>query len=112
MNNTNERAGGIWPLVERRSADRRQQDRRQPASPDDALADDASHLCTSRERQTIRLLLQGMTNKQIAHSLGIAEDTVKKHLHHVYKKLGVPRRALLMIEHGGALLRGATTFVE
>jgi DNA-binding CsgD family transcriptional regulator len=44
------------------------------------------------------LLTQGMTNKQIANKLGIAEDTVKKHLQHVYKKLGVRRRALLIID--------------
>jgi DNA-binding NarL/FixJ family response regulator len=38
-----------------------------------------------------------MTNKQIAQDLHIAEDTVKKHLQHIYRKVGVHRRALLMI---------------
>ncbi len=78
----------IWPFVERRGHNRRKSDRRQPKilSP-----------CTPRERQVLALLLQGMTNKQIAQTLGIEEDTVKKHLQHVYDKLAVRRRALLMI---------------
>ena len=37
-----------------------------------------------------------MTNKEIAQRLSIAEDTVKKHLQHIYKKLGVPRRSVLL----------------
>jgi DNA-binding CsgD family transcriptional regulator len=84
--------GEQWPFVERRKADRRRQSR----APEDSLPDEALRLCTSRELQTIRLLLQGMTNKQIAQGLGIAEDTVKKHLHHVYRKLGVRSRSVLM----------------
>jgi DNA-binding CsgD family transcriptional regulator len=86
-----------WPLIERRKVDRRMADRRRQTSelgPDSAV-------CTARERQIIRLLVQGMTNKQIANKLGIAEDTVKKHLQHVYKKLGVRRRALLIIDRVG-----------
>jgi DNA-binding CsgD family transcriptional regulator len=55
-------------------------------------------MCTARERQTLALLLLGMTNKQIAQDLRIAEDTVKKHLQHIYRKVGVHRRVLLMID--------------
>jgi DNA-binding CsgD family transcriptional regulator len=86
-----------WPFIERRNVDRRAADRRRQTSelgPESAV-------CTARERQIIRLLVQGMTNKQIANKLGIAEDTVKKHLQHVYKKLGVRRRALLIIDRVG-----------
>ena len=82
-----------WPFVERRKAERRQQDRRRQSEPTYP-----AHECTDRERQIIDLLLEGMTNKQIAQTLGIAEDTVKKHLQHVYKKLGVRRRALLIAD--------------
>jgi DNA-binding NarL/FixJ family response regulator len=77
-----------WPLVERRRNDRRTSDRRQPKIPS---------TCTPRERQVLALLLRGMTNRQIAQTLGIEEDTVKKHLQHVYDKLEVRRRALVMI---------------
>jgi two-component system, NarL family, nitrate/nitrite response regulator NarL len=85
-----------WPAVDRRRADRRQHERRSRATQPDALAENLAHMCTAREQQTVRLLLRGMTNKQIARALGIAEDTVKKHLQHAYRKLAVPRRALLL----------------
>ncbi|HET9447714.1 MAG TPA: helix-turn-helix transcriptional regulator [Steroidobacteraceae bacterium] len=87
-----------WPFIERRKADRRASDRRRSASQPDPLRTPESGVCTDRELQIVRLLTQGMTNKQIANKLGIAEDTVKKHLQHVYKKLGVRRRALLIID--------------
>lgn len=108
LKNLNEPAGrrtapapdklNTWPFVERRKAERRQQDRRL-APPSDGPPGPSVRECTSREQQIVRLLLQGMTNKQIAQTLGIAEDTVKKHLQHVYKKLGVRRRALLIADH-------------
>jgi len=85
-----------WPFVERRKGDRRKGDRRGAAELRSHNVDVAS-LCTARERQTLALLLLGMTNKQIAQDLRIAEDTVKKHLQHIYKKVGVHRRTLLMI---------------
>jgi len=42
--------------------------------------------------------MQGMSNRQIGRALGIAEGTVKKHMHHVFVKLGVRSRALLIVE--------------
>jgi DNA-binding CsgD family transcriptional regulator len=58
--------------------------------------------CTDREREIVELLRCGMTNKQIAQQLGIVEETVKKHLQHVYDKFGVRRRALVMLGQVGA----------
>jgi DNA-binding NarL/FixJ family response regulator len=43
--------------------------------------------------------MQGMPNREIAQELGIAEATVKKHLH-VYRKLGVRSRTMLIVEQG------------
>ena len=63
---------------------------------------DRRHPCTDREREIVELLRCGMTNKQIAQKLGIVEETVKKHLQHVYDKFGVRRRALVMLGHVGA----------
>jgi DNA-binding CsgD family transcriptional regulator len=96
-----------WPFTERRkSADRRlgdrrkgerrQGDRRQQIKPPSTRA--LSPSFTGREREIVDLLMQGMSNRQIAQSLGIAEATVKKHLHHVYRKFGVRSRALLIVE--------------
>jgi len=89
-----------WPNVERRRNDRRQSDRRNQdrAASSEPNSHKRAHLCTARERQVLERLLRGMTNKQIAQDLGIAEDTVKKHLQHAYGKLGVHRRTLLLIE--------------
>jgi DNA-binding NarL/FixJ family response regulator len=63
-------------------------------------ASDAARSCTHREKQVVQLLRQALTNKQIAQQLGITEDTVKKHLLHIYNKLGVRRRTLVMLVGG------------
>ena len=47
---------------------------------------------TAREVEVLSGLAKGMTNKQIAISLGIVEVTVKIHLRHCFKKLGVRNR--------------------
>ncbi|NQU41893.1 response regulator transcription factor [bacterium] len=50
---------------------------------------------TARERQIARRVIQGQSNKAIARTLGIAEGTVKVHLHRAFKKLGVGNRVQL-----------------
>ena len=50
-------------------------------------------MLTSRERQVLRLMQQGHSNKEIAQSLNIAEPTVKNHVHHLLEKLEVSTRA-------------------
>lgn len=57
---------------------------------------DASRSLTERERDVIRCVTGGMTNKEIARHLGISGATVKTHLHHVFGKLKVGRRMLLV----------------
>lgn len=47
---------------------------------------------TSREIDVLRLLAQGLSNKEIAHSLYIGEKTVKTHVSNILAKLGVPSR--------------------
>jgi DNA-binding NarL/FixJ family response regulator len=48
---------------------------------------------TGRERDVLNLLAQGLTNKDIAASLVISTNTVKRHLKAVFAKLGVNTRA-------------------
>ena len=48
---------------------------------------------TRRERQVLELLVRGMTNKEIAESLVIATNTVKRHLKAIFTKLGVHTRS-------------------
>jgi two-component system nitrate/nitrite response regulator NarL len=52
---------------------------------------------TSRERQIVRVVSEGLTNKQIARRLRLTEGTVKVHLHNIYQKLGVSNRTTLAI---------------
>ena len=47
---------------------------------------------TRREREVLGLVQQGLSNRQIARTLWIAESTVKVHVHHVLEKLGVQSR--------------------
>jgi two-component system nitrate/nitrite response regulator NarL len=49
-------------------------------------------LPTPREREVLTLLAQCLSNKQIAETLGIAESTVKNHVHNLLEKLHVSSR--------------------
>lgn len=49
-------------------------------------------LLTGREREVLELLVQGMTNKQIAEALVISPNTVKRHLKAIFAKLEVNTR--------------------
>jgi len=48
---------------------------------------------TLRELQVLECLAEGQSNKIIAHTLSITEDTVKAHLKSLYDKLGASDRA-------------------
>jgi two-component system nitrate/nitrite response regulator NarP len=52
---------------------------------------------SAREQAVVGLVVQGLRNREIASMLGIAEGTVKVHLHKVYEKLGVGSRTELVI---------------
>jgi DNA-binding NarL/FixJ family response regulator len=45
-----------------------------------------------REREVLRLMAQGMGNKEIASTLGITAGTAKTHLRHIFRKLHVSDR--------------------
>jgi LuxR family maltose regulon positive regulatory protein len=47
---------------------------------------------SERELQVLQLLAQGRSNQQIAQTLVIALDTVKRHVSHIFSKLGVTNR--------------------
>jgi len=47
---------------------------------------------TARERDVLRLLIRGQTNKKIGEALFISEDTAKKHVQTIMLKLGVSDR--------------------
>jgi two-component system nitrate/nitrite response regulator NarL len=50
-------------------------------------------LMTGRERQIVRRVAQGKSNKLVARELGIAEGTVKVHIKRILRKLALHSRA-------------------
>jgi two-component system, NarL family, nitrate/nitrite response regulator NarL len=57
---------------------------------------------TARELEVVTLITEGSTNKHIAASFGISEETVKRHLTNIFNKLGVGNRlelALFALNH-------------
>lgn len=64
------------------------------ASEFDATSESAR--LTVREEEVVRLAARGMSNKAIAHELGISRRTVEGHLNHVFEKLGTSSRTELV----------------
>ncbi|WP_439031289.1 response regulator transcription factor [Gordonia terrae] len=57
------------------------------------LADDPAPQLSDREQAVLRLLATGATNRQIAADMFISEGTVKSHVRHIFRKLGIDSRA-------------------
>lgn len=51
-----------------------------------------THPLTPRQQQVLRLLVEGISNKEIATQLDLAEATVKMHVTAIFKTLGVTNR--------------------
>jgi len=65
--------------------------------PDLAVPADQSGL-TPREREVLRLLADGLNNRQISQSLFISLGTAKRHLENIARKLGTSHRAAAVAE--------------
>jgi len=55
-------------------------------------ASQPARLLTPREHEVMHWVKQGKSNWETAQILGCVEQTVKKHLQHIYRKLGVENR--------------------
>jgi DNA-binding NarL/FixJ family response regulator len=79
-------AGGV--ILERPLL-RRALERAVPSTPEgsEEVPTLAAEPLTSREQDVLRLMVDGLTNKQIALQLSLAEDTVKKHVQTLIAKL-------------------------
>ena len=91
--------GGVWvtrSLLPRLVSELRKyvDAHRKPAA---APANDALAELTQREREIVRLIVEGASNKEVASSLNISERTVKGHLSNVFQKLGVADRLKLVL---------------
>ncbi len=56
------------------------------------IAADVDVPLTHRESEVLEQLAEGLTNKEIAMSLGISYETVKEHVQHILRKIGVSDR--------------------
>jgi DNA-binding NarL/FixJ family response regulator len=100
--------GGVWvtrSLLPRLVSELRKyvDAHRKPAETqeNDALAE-----LTQREREIVRLIVEGASNKEVASSLNISERTVKGHLSNVFQKLGVADRLKLVLFVREGKIRG------
>jgi DNA-binding NarL/FixJ family response regulator len=57
----------------------------------------ASEPITDREKQVLRMLVEGFSNKEIGAPLGIVERTVKAHIAKMMRKVGVHNRTQLSV---------------
>ena len=60
-----------------------------------AIAENALTTLTDRERQIMRLVSEGLSNKEIGRRLNITDGTIKVHLHHIFQKLEINNRTVL-----------------
>jgi DNA-binding NarL/FixJ family response regulator len=64
----------------------------------------ASFALSPRQAQILRHLSQGKSNAEIGSALELSSRTVKKHLEHIYSRLGVGSRAAAVARVYGAAL--------
>jgi DNA-binding CsgD family transcriptional regulator len=57
---------------------------------------DAYDTLTDREKQVLKLVAEGHSNKEVAEMLGISVKTAMSHREHVMTKLGVHNRTELI----------------
>ncbi len=62
---------------------------------------DLKNKLTKQEEKIAQLILKGFSNKEIAKALFITEKTVKTHLGHIFKKLGIKSRYQLTANYLG-----------
>ncbi len=58
---------------------------------------DGMRLLTKREEEVVRLLAEGMQNRDIARELKLSEHTIKNYLFHIFDKLGASSRVELVL---------------
>ncbi len=84
--NLGRRKAGQFPIGERQEENR------------SGIAGALSEELTEREREISSLMVEGLTNKQIADRLYISEGTVKNYISNIYDKTGIHDRVKLIVE--------------
>ena len=92
--------GGVWvtrSLLPRLVTELRRYAEGQQRPAAEKPAPDKLSPLTVREKEIVRLIVGGASNKQVATALDISERTVKGHLSNVFQKLGVSDRLRLVL---------------
>jgi two-component system NarL family response regulator len=92
--------GGVWvtrSLLPRLVTELRRYAEVQRPSSEKGSGPDKLSALTPREKEIVRLIVGGASNKQAASALNISERTVKGHLSNVFQKLGVSDRLRLVL---------------
>lgn len=84
---------GVFAFIEKQTFDRRAFLRTLEEARTTATTRSELDVLSRREREVVELLAQGMTNKEIAATLYITPNTVKRHLNSVFAKLDVHTRS-------------------
>lgn len=77
----------------------------QAQQPDEVVIEAQREEMSPREKEVLRGLARGQTNRELAAALGVAESTVKIHIQNIFKKTCLRSRvqaALYAAEHGYA----------
>jgi LuxR family transcriptional regulator, maltose regulon positive regulatory protein len=69
-----------------------------PAQPAAPAGEDWVEGLSEREVEVLRWMARGLNNQQIAEQMVVAESTVKKHINHIFGKLGVENRTQALIK--------------
>jgi len=56
-----------------------------------------TNLLSKREEDVVRLLMEGLSNREIARNLELSEHTIKNYLFRIFDKLGVSSRTELLL---------------
>jgi DNA-binding NarL/FixJ family response regulator len=73
-----------------------------PREPLEEQSRDPLALLTPRERDTVRLLLDGKSNREIGEAMYVTEGTVKNYVSRILEKLELKSRAELIVYLGGS----------
>jgi DNA-binding CsgD family transcriptional regulator len=69
----------------------------EPARPEEvAWLNAASYGLSPREEEVVKLVVRGLSNRQISQTLFISENTVQRHLSNIFEKVGVRSRKELL----------------
>ena len=58
---------------------------------------DGIPLLTRREEEVVRLVVDGLKNREIAQRLRVKEHSIRNYLHRIFEKLGISTRVELIL---------------